>query len=193
MIIMLNAQRHIISMLSVKWAYYCYGVHIRGRFNFEFGNGMLCSMHIIRWRYPMIGTRVLGVGSALFWPWLMALNEKIKEATCIYCTSFLPVFHGDASPRVGVVGDASLTCPGRGDSRGDVSPRLLFGEMRGDLGGRDSPRWGTRLPKRATPARLPLKMGTFGRPPPKGGLLDNPPPKRGTPRSPPQFFLPSKT
>jgi hypothetical protein len=32
---------HIISMLSVKWAYYCYGVHIRGRFDFEFGNGML--------------------------------------------------------------------------------------------------------------------------------------------------------
>jgi hypothetical protein len=38
------------------------------------------------------------------------------------------VFHGDASPRVGVVGDVSLTSQGRGDSRGDVSPRPLFGE-----------------------------------------------------------------
>jgi hypothetical protein len=37
---------HIISMLSVKWAYYCYGVHIRGPFECEFGNGMLRSMHI---------------------------------------------------------------------------------------------------------------------------------------------------
>ena len=37
---------HIISMLSVNWAYYCYGVHIRGRVDFEFGNGMLRSMHI---------------------------------------------------------------------------------------------------------------------------------------------------
>jgi hypothetical protein len=45
----------------------------------------------------------------------------------------------------------------------------------GGLGGCDSPRWGTRLPKRGTPGRPPLKRGTSGRPPPKGGLLEVPP------------------
>jgi hypothetical protein len=36
-----------------------------------------------------------------------------------------PVFHGDASPTFS-------TSPGRGDSRGDVSPRPFFEETRGD-------------------------------------------------------------
>jgi len=80
------------------------------------------------------------------------------------------VFHGDASP----------TSSGRGDSRGDVSPCPLFGETSGDLGGRDSPRWGTRLTKRGTTGHLPLKRGTSGRPPQKGDSW----------KSPPNFFCP---
>jgi transposase InsO family protein len=96
-----------------------------------------------------------------------AFNKILENAlTKIYNVNgddwdlkIVPVFHGDASPRVGVMGDASLTSP----VRGDVSSRSLFGETRGDLGGRDSPRWGTRLPKRGTPGRPPLDV------PPKKG------------------------
>ena len=37
---------HVISVLSVKWAFYYYKSHMKDRFDFEFGNGMLCFMDI---------------------------------------------------------------------------------------------------------------------------------------------------
>ena len=92
----------------------------------------------------------------------MSLSEKAPPLRYISA-----VFHGDASPRVGDAGDAFPTSPGRGDSKGDVSPRPLFGGAWGDAGGRDSPRWEMKLPKRGTPGRPPLKRGTSGRAPQK--------------------------
>jgi hypothetical protein len=108
-------------------------------------------------------------------------NNKAMRTICDAVRDhIILVFHRDASPRVGDAGDAFPTSPGRGDSKGDVSPRPLFGGTRGNLGGRDSPRWGTKLPKRGTP----------GRPPLKGGLLDVPPKKGDSWKSPPNFFCP---
>jgi hypothetical protein len=62
----------LFSVLSVKWAYYCYEIYMRGRFDLEFGNGIW--ILIYDGRCSMFGTMFLGVGS----PLLLVVVDGIK-------------------------------------------------------------------------------------------------------------------
>jgi len=78
---------HVISVLSVKWAFIW---EVDSTLNLE----MVCYVLYIldiRWWYSMFGTKFwLELEVLHIWLWLMELNLKIGEATCIYCMSFLP-------------------------------------------------------------------------------------------------------
>jgi len=76
---------HVISMISVKWAYYCYENHMGDHFKGEYGNGMLCFMAIGYMMVDIIDLeRSFWRLSVLHsWIWLMVFNVKGWEVICI--------------------------------------------------------------------------------------------------------------
>jgi hypothetical protein len=81
---------HVL-VLSVEHTYNTYEIMWGGgRFDFELEMICLVANWIHMVNYVFYGKMFGSLGALHTWLWLMEINVKRGETTCIYCTSFLP-------------------------------------------------------------------------------------------------------